>query len=477
MKLLVVGAGYVGLVSGACFAELGNDVVCIDRDGAKIEGLQAGKVPIYEPGLDDMISRNVAAGRLRFATQIAGLGGGDVDVVFIAVGTPPRASDQGADLSSVFAVAGELATRARGRLVVVTKSTVPVGTGDAVEKVMRSTAPNLELSVVSNPEFLREGEAIIDFMAPDRIVVGVEDDFGRQILERLYAPLRERGAALLFMGRRGAELVKYAANAFLVTKISFINEIADLCEAVDADIEEVAQGVGLDRRIGGAFLRAGPGYGGSCFPKDCAALLTTAQEQAVDLRIVESAINANRARKRVMARRVINAMGGNVRGASIAVLGLTFKAETDDMRDAPSIAIVETLRLAGAAIRVYDPQGMPQARQILGDVTFCQSALSCCEGADCIVLATEWREFLSLDLDAVARMARGRIFIDLRNLLDADRLLAAGFTVHGIGRRSRGPNREATAASSGAVVQSVDEANRATGVTNAGWRRMHAVTG
>ncbi|MEO8927806.1 MAG: UDP-glucose/GDP-mannose dehydrogenase family protein [Caulobacteraceae bacterium] len=446
MKLLVVGSGYVGLVSGACFAELGNEVVCIDRDRAKIDGLRAGVVPIYEPGLEDMIAGNVKAGRLRFDTTMSGLDDQSVDAVFIAVGTPPRAGDQGADLSSVFAVAAEIAERASGRLIVVTKSTVPVGTGDAIEKIIRARAPALGLSVVSNPEFLREGEAIVDFMAPDRIVVGAEDDLGRETLERLYAPLTERGAALLSMRRRGAELVKYASNAFLVTKISFINEIADLCEAVDADIGEVARGVGMDRRIGAAFLTAGPGYGGSCFPKDCAALLGTAQDHAVDLRIVESAINANHARKRVMARRVINAMGGSVQGARIAVLGLTFKANTDDMRDAPSIAIVESLRQGGAAVKVYDPRGMPQAKALLGGVEYCPSATSCCAGADCIILATEWPEFLSLDFHALAKAARGRVFVDLRNLIDVERLLQAGFTAHGIGRRSRAPGLAALAA-------------------------------
>ncbi len=439
MKLLVVGSGYVGLVSGACFAELGHEVTCIDHDRAKIEGLRAGVVPIYEPGLEAVVARNVAAGRLCFDTDLAALADEGADAVFIAVGTPPRAGDQGADLSSVFAVAAEVAEHASGTLVVVVKSTVPVGTGDTVEQIVRAKAPNLRVSVVSNPEFLREGEAIIDFMAPDRIVVGAEDDLGRETMERLYAPLRERGAALLIMRRRGAELVKYASNAFLVTKISFINEIADLCEAVDADIREVARGVGLDRRIGAAFLTAGPGYGGSCFPKDCAALLTTAQDHAVDLRIVESAINANHARKRVMARRVINAMGGAVQDATIAVLGLTFKANTDDMRDAPSIAIVESLRLAGARVRVYDPQGMPRARELLGDVDYCASAPECCAGADGIVLATEWPQFLDLDFHALARAARGRVFIDLRNLIEVERLLAAGFTVHGVGRAPRAP--------------------------------------
>ncbi|MGI8840781.1 MAG: UDP-glucose dehydrogenase family protein [Caulobacteraceae bacterium] len=439
MKLLVVGSGYVGLVSGACFAELGNEVMCVDRDGAKIEGLRAGVVPIYEPGLEAIVARNAAAGRLRFDTDLAALSAWAPEAVFIAVGTPPRAGDRGADLSSVFSVAAEVAAQASQPLVVVTKSTVPVGTGDAVERIIRAKAPGLRISVVSNPEFLREGEAIVDFMAPDRIVVGAEDDFGRETMERLYAPLRERGAALIVMRRRGAELVKYASNAFLVTKISFINEIADLCEAVDADIGEVAAGVGLDRRIGAAFLTAGPGYGGSCFPKDCAALLTTARDYAVDLRIVESAINANHARKRVMARRVINAMGGAVHGATIAVLGLTFKANTDDMRDAPSIAIVESLRLAGARVKVYDPQGMERARELLGEVDYCASSAECCAGVDGIVLATEWPQFLALDFAALARAARGRVFVDLRNLIDVEQLLAAGFTVHGVGRPPRAP--------------------------------------
>ena len=441
MNLLVVGSGYVGLVTGACFAELGNHVVCIDRDLAKIDSLRSGIVPIFEPGLEAMIRRNVQGGRLRFETEIAPFSGESVDAAFIAVGTPPGAGDQGADLSNVFAVAERIAARASGRLVLVTKSTVPVGAGEAVEKAVRRIAPRLELSVVSNPEFLREGEAIGDFLSPDRVIIGVEDAYGRQTLERLYAPLRDRGATLLFTRRRAAELIKYASNAFLATKISFINEIADLCEAVGADIDEVATGVGLDHRIGSAFLKAGPGYGGSCFPKDCAALLTTAQDHGVDLGIVESAIATNQARKRSMSGRVIDAMGGDVAGASIAILGLTFKPDTDDMRDAPSIAVVEGLRAAGARMKVYDPQGMAQAREVLGDVDYCASAALCCAGVDGVVLVTEWKEFLSLDLAALAAACRGRIFVDLRNHLDPDTLAAAGFTPHGIGRGARAGGR------------------------------------
>ncbi|MEO7026252.1 MAG: UDP-glucose/GDP-mannose dehydrogenase family protein [Caulobacteraceae bacterium] len=449
MKLVIVGSGYVGLVTGVCFAALGHQVICVDRDGEKIAKLRAGITPIYEPGLEPMIARNLAGKRLRFDTDLPDLMA--IDAVFIAVGTPPKATDQGADLSSVFAVAGEVARRLDGRVggrcVVVTKSTVPVGTGDAIERLIRAAAPRLAVSVVSNPEFLREGEAIGDFLRPDRVVIGAEDAWGRRIVERIYAPLAADGVELLLISRRAAELVKYAANAFLATKISFINEMADLCEAVDADIDEVATGIGLDKRIGAAFLKAGPGYGGSCFPKDCAALLTTAQDNAVDLRVVESALTANQLRKRLMARRVVTALGGVAEGKTVAILGLTFKAETDDMRDAPSITIVDVLRQAGARLRVYDPQGMPQARAVLGEVAYAASALECCAGADVIVVTTEWREFAELDLEAVAAVAPGRLILDMRNILDPARVAAAGFDLHGIGRRAEpSPTRRRPAA-------------------------------
>ena len=449
MRLVIVGAGYVGLVTGVCFAEVGHDVTCVDRDADKIAKLRAGGAPMYEPGLQPMIVRNLAVGRLRFAAELPDLTG--MDAVFIAVGTPPKTTDQGADLSSVFAVAGEVARRldrrVGGHCVVVTKSTVPVGTGDIVEKLIQTAAPRLAVSVVSNPEFLREGEAIGDFLRPDRVVIGAEDAWGRRIVERIYAPLAADGVELLLVSRRAAELVKYAANAFLATKISFINEMADLCEAVGADIDEVATGIGLDKRIGAAFLKAGPGYGGSCFPKDCAALLTTAQDNAVDLRVVESALTANQLRKRLMARRVVTALGGVAEGKTVAILGLTFKAETDDMRDAPSITIADILRQAGARLRVYDPQGMPQARAVLGEVAYAASALECCVGADIIVVTTEWREFADLDLDAVAAVAPGRLIVDMRNILDPARVAAAGFALHGIGRRADpSPSRRRPAA-------------------------------
>ncbi len=434
MRLVVVGSGYVGLVSGACLAELGHAVTCVDKDTAKIDRLRAGVSPIYEPGLDSLIANNAAAGRLSFETEIPPLSSGAVEAIFIAVGTPPLPNEQAADLRSVYAVVEAVAQRAADRLVVVTKSTVPVGTGDTIERILAGASERAKFSVVSNPEFLREGDAIGDFMRPDRVVIGCEDEYGRRVLSQIYAPLAARGVNIVVTRRRAAELIKYAANAFLATKISFINEIADLCEVVDADVAEVAAGIGSDSRIGPAFLKAGPGYGGSCFPKDCAALLATAQDHSVDLRLVESAITANQLRKRRMARKVIEALEGQVEGAVVAVLGLTFKANTDDMRDAPSIAIIENLRQAGATIRAYDPQGMVQARPLLGEVAYCDSAEACCEGADCIVLITEWDEFRRLDFPRLARRTRRPLFVDLRNLVDAEALSRAGFTVHAIGR-------------------------------------------
>jgi UDPglucose 6-dehydrogenase len=444
MKLMIVGSGYVGLVAGACLSELGHRVVCVDRDAAKIAGLRAGVMPIFEPGLDGMMLRNAAAGRLTFATDLAELNNG-VEAVFVAVGTPPSSIDQSADLSSVYAVARDVARAASKGLVVVTKSTVPVGTGDEIAGIMRHVAPALRFSVASNPEFLREGSAIGDFMSPDRIVIGTDDDRARDVLERIYAPLTARGARLLATSRRAAELVKYASNCFLATKISFINEVADLCEAVDADVAEVAAGMGLDRRIGAAFLNAGPGYGGSCFPKDCDAMLATAGLNGVKLNVVSSAVAANTARKHAMARRVIRALGGDVAGKVVTVLGLTFKADTDDVREAPAFALIDGLKRAGISVRVFDPQGMAHARRMLDGVEFCKSALDACSGADCTVIATEWQEFRALDAKAVARVMRGRTIVDLRNLLDHEAFVDGGFDVHSIGRTARLAARAAVA--------------------------------
>jgi len=444
MKLMIVGSGYVGLVAGACLSELGHKIVCVDQDTTKIEGLRSGIIPIFEPGLDELVLRNAAAGRLTFANDLAELNHG-VEAVFIAVGTPPSGIDQSADLSSVYAVARDVARAASSGLVIVAKSTVPVGTGDEIAHIMRSTAPGLRFSVASNPEFLREGNAIGDFMAPDRIVIGTEDDHARDVLERAYAPLTALGAPLLSTSRRAAELVKYASNCFLATKISFINEVADLCEAVDADIDEVAAGMGLDRRIGSAFLNAGPGYGGSCFPKDCDAMLATAKLNGVKLNVVSSAVVANTARKNAMARRVLRALGSDVEDKVVAVLGLTFKADTDDVREAPAFALIEGLKQAGISVRVFDPQGMPHARRMLAGVEFCNSALAACSGVDCAVIATEWQEFRAVDAKALARVMRGRTIVDLRNLLEHDAFADEGFIVHSIGRTARLPARTALA--------------------------------
>jgi UDPglucose 6-dehydrogenase len=434
MRLIIIGSGYVGLVSGACFAELGNEVLCIDCDPAKIARLERGDMPIFEPQLEHMITRNVAAGRLAFAANLPAFGP-EVDVVFIAVGTPPLANGQGADLTCVFAAAADIAAKALSGVVVATKSTVPAGTGDAIERLMCEARPRLRVAVASNPEFLREGSAINDFMYPDRVVIGTDSPVAQRVLSTLYEPLAAAGAPIVSTGRRGAEIIKYAANAFLATKIAFINEIADFCEAAGADIGEVAAGVGLDRRIGGAFLQAGPGYGGSCFPKDSAALLATAQEHGVHLRLVESTMAVNESRKRAMGRRVVAALGGNVHGKTIAVLGLTFKPNTDDIRDAPALALIASLQKAGAKIRAYDPQGMGHARAMLKRVNFAESAHECAAGADCVVLATEWSEFKTLDPMRLACIVKSRLVVDLRNALDATRYAQAGFTFYGVGRK------------------------------------------
>ncbi|TXN20442.1 UDP-glucose/GDP-mannose dehydrogenase family protein [Methylobacterium sp. WL9] len=415
MRIAMIGSGYVGLVSGACFADFGHDVICVDKDPAKIEALQAGRIPIFEPGLDALVGDNVRQGRLSFATELAPAVAG-ADAVFIAVGTPSRRGDGFADLSYVYAAAREIAGAIAGYTVVVTKSTVPVGTGDEVERIVREAAPDADFAVVSNPEFLREGAAIDDFKRPDRIVIGTEDARAVAVMNEVYRPLYLNAAPILVTGRRTAELTKYAANAFLATKITFINEIADLCEQVGANVQEVARGIGLDNRIGKKFLHAGPGYGGSCFPKDTLALVKTAQDHGAPMRIVETVVAVNDQRKRAMARKVIMACGGSVRGKTIALLGLTFKPNTDDMRDAPSLSIVAGLQDAGARVRAYDPEGMDQARPLLNDVTYAQDAYDCAEGADALVIVTEWNAFRALDFARLRKVMSEPVMVDLRNV-------------------------------------------------------------
>jgi UDPglucose 6-dehydrogenase len=436
VRVSIVGSGYVGLVSGACFAELGHRVVCVDRDAVRIEALRAGQPPMYEPGLDVLIRANAGLGRLSFETSLEAAA--TADVVVVAVGTP-AGPDGRPDLSQVFAVARSLARVAEGRLVLAIKSTVPVGTGDVIEREILSLAPQLALSVVSNPEFLREGQAISDFMQPDRIVIGAEDEVGFETMRRLYAPLTNCGAPLLAAPRRTSELIKYASNAFLAAKLSFINEMADLCEAVGADISLVSAGMGFDQRVGRAFLQAGPGYGGSCFQKDCQGLLATGADHAVELTVVGAAHAANDRRKAAMSRRVIHALGGAVQGRTVSVLGLSFKAGTDDIREAPALRIIHDLIGAGAVVRAYDPQATAQARGALPGVKLCPSAIKCCEGSDCIVVATEWKEFSKLSPAKLANIVSNRLVVDLRNILDHDALVQSGFVVHGIGRRAQYP--------------------------------------
>ncbi len=415
MRVAMIGSGYVGLVSGACFADFGHDVVCVDTDAEKIERLLANIMPIYEPGLDDLVAANVRAGRLRFTTDLNAAVDG-AQAIFIAVGTPSRRGDGHADLSYVHAAAQEVARALTGYSVIVTKSTVPVGTGDDVERLMREANPQADFAVASNPEFLREGAAIADFKRPDRIIIGVEDARAQAVLEEIYRPLHLNRGPIMVTSRRTAELTKYAANAFLATKITFINEIADLCEKVGADVQDVARGIGLDNRIGRKFLNAGPGYGGSCFPKDTLALIKTAQDHDSPVRIVEMVASVNDIRKRAMGRRVIAAVGGSVRGKTIAVLGLTFKPNTDDMRDSPAIAIVQALQDAGASIRAHDPEGMEQARLVLTDVDYADSPYATLEGADAMVLVTEWDAFRALDLARVKSLLKSPIVVDLRNI-------------------------------------------------------------
>jgi UDPglucose 6-dehydrogenase len=430
----MIGGGYVGLVSGACFAEFGTEVVLVEADERRLSALREGRIPIYEPGLDRLVADNVAAGHLSFTGDLtAALRG--VEAVFIAVGTPTRRGDGHADLTYVYAAAEQVARALTGYAVIVTKSTVPVGTGRRIAEIVRATRPDLDFDVASNPEFLREGSAINDFMRPDRVVIGAESDRAREVLRRLYRPLYLIEAPIVFTGIETAELTKYAANAFLAMKVTFINEMADLCERVGADVHDVARGIGLDGRIGRKFLHPGPGYGGSCFPKDTLALVRTAQDYGAPSRLVEATVAVNDARKSSMAVRVITACGGSVRGKTIAVLGLTFKPETDDMREAPSLAIVSRLVGDGAIIRAFDPAGMEQARPLLPDgITYCRDALDAAAGADALVLITEWNEFRAIAPIRLRDAMRGRVMVDLRNVYDPVAMRRAGFAYHGIGR-------------------------------------------
>lgn len=436
MRIAMIGTGYVGLVSGACFSDFGHHVTCVDKDTAKIDALRDGIIPIFEPGLDQLVERNVRGERLSFTTDLAPAVA-EADAVFIAVGTPSRRGDGHADLSYVFGATREIATALTKPTVVVTKSTVPVGTGDEVERIIREIAPEATAWVVSNPEFLREGAAIEDFKRPDRIVVGTDDEQAAEVMREIYRPLYLNKAPLLFTSRRTAELIKYAANAFLATKITFINEIADLCEAVGAQVQDVSRGIGLDNRIGPKFLHAGPGYGGSCFPKDTLALLKTAEDHQTPLRIVESVVKVNDLRKRAMGRKVIHALGGEVRGKTVALLGLTFKPNTDDMRDAPSLSIVQALQDAGAHVRGYDPEGMEQARPLMPGVTFCDSPYEAAQGADAAVLVTEWDVLRALDLKRLRETMVQPILVDLRSIYPPEDVEQAGLRWHGIGRPAR----------------------------------------
>tara|TARA_R110000868_G_scaffold107263_4_gene293408 strand:- start:28643 stop:29953 length:1311 start_codon:yes stop_codon:yes gene_type:complete len=433
MRVAMIGTGYVGLVSGACFADFGHEVICVDKNAEKVETLQSGGIPIYEPGLDLLVQRNVREGRLSF-TQDLTEAVREADAVFIAVGTPSRRGDGFADLSYVYAAAKEIAEVMNGYTVIVTKSTVPVGTGDEVERIVRETRPDADFAVVSNPEFLREGAAIDDFKHPDRVVVGTDDERARTVMHDIYRPLFLNETPIVFTSRRTSELIKYAANAFLAMKITFINEMADLCEAVGANVQEVARGVGLDKRIGGKFLHAGPGYGGSCFPKDTLALTRTAQEAGAPLRLIETVVDVNDARKRAMAQKIIQACGGDVDGKTVAILGLTFKPNTDDMREAPSLEIVPALQRAGARVKAFDPAGTLEAEKLLSDVEFVSGPYFCAENADVLAIITEWNEFRALDLDRIKSVMRSPTIVDLRNIYSPEEMAAAGFDYTSVGR-------------------------------------------
>ncbi|MEM6851022.1 MAG: UDP-glucose/GDP-mannose dehydrogenase family protein [Pseudomonadota bacterium] len=433
MRVAMIGTGYVGLVSGACFSDFGYDVVCVDKDASKIEMLERGEIPIFEPGLDDLVAENVKAGRLSFTMDLKSAVP-TADAVFIAVGTPSRRGDGFADLSYVYAAAKEIAEAMEGFTVVVTKSTVPVGTGAEVAKIIKETRPDAEFAVVSNPEFLREGAAIDDFKRPDRVVVGTDDERARAVMKELYRPLYLNETPILFTNRQTSELIKYAGNAFLATKITFINEMADLCEKVGANVQEVARGIGFDGRIGKKFLHAGPGYGGSCFPKDTLALVRTAQQADAPTRIIEAVVDVNDRRKKQMAERIIEACGGDVAGKAIAVLGLTFKPNTDDMRDSPSLDIVPALIEAGATVRAFDPAGTEEAKKLLDGVVYCDGPYHAIEGSEAVAIVTEWDEFRALDLNRVLDLMGTPLMIDLRNIYSPEDMAERGFDYHSIGR-------------------------------------------
>ena len=433
MRIAMIGTGYVGLVSGACFSEFGNDVVCVDKDEVKISRLDRGEIPIFEPGLDDLVANNVRAGRLTFTTDLTSAVR-DADAVFIAVGTPTRRGDGHADLSYVYGAAKEIAAAMDGYTVVVTKSTVPVGTGREVERIIREARPDVEFDVCSNPEFLREGAAITDFMRPDRVVIGTESERAQEAMREIYRPLYLIETPIVFTSLQTSELIKYAANTFLATKITFINEMADLCEKVGANVQEVAKGIGLDGRIGSKFLHAGPGYGGSCFPKDTLALVKTAESVGAPTRIVEAVVGINDRRKKAMAARIVEACGGSVSGKTIAVLGLTFKPNTDDMRDSPSLDIIPALQAAGAAVRAFDPEGADEAKKLLKGVTFCDGVYETLDGADAVTIITEWDEFRALDLDRVKSLLKTPIMVDLRNIYRPAQMADRGFSYYSIGR-------------------------------------------
>ena len=433
MRVAMIGTGYVGLVSGACIADFGHHVTCVDKDSVKISALNASEIPIYEPGLDEIVRSNVRQGRLSFATELSETLN-EADAVFIAVGTPSRRGDGHADLSYVYAATREIALALKRSTVVIVKSTVPVGTGDEIDRIIRELRTDIDVAVVSNPEFLREGAAIHDFKHPDRIVVGTDDERAKTVLAEIYRPLYLNQAPIVYTGRRTAELIKYAANAFLATKVTFINEIADLCERVGADVQEIARGIGLDNRIGPKFLHAGPGFGGSCFPKDVRALIKTARDHDVPMRILEAVETVNDTRKRAMARKVSSAFAGVLRGKTVAVLGLTFKPNTDDLREAPSIALITALQDMGARIRAYDPVGMEQAKQVLADVTYCRDPYDCVEEADAVVIVTEWEQFRALDLQRVRDLMACPVMVDLRNVYRPEDMKKYGFAYSSIGR-------------------------------------------
>jgi UDPglucose 6-dehydrogenase len=433
MRIVMIGTGYVGLVSGACFADFGHHVTCVDKDKSKIDALLGGRIPIFEPGLDDLVASNVASGRLDFTLDIASVLP-QADAVFIAVGTPSRRGDGHADLSYVYAAAAEMAPLLRDGAVVVDKSTVPVGTGDEVEAIIRKARPDLKFAVASNPEFLREGAAIDDFKRPDRVVIGVDDDHAEEVLQEIYRPLTRNDSPILVMSRRAAELTKYAANAFLATKISFINEIADLCEKVGADVRDVARGIGSDTRIGARFLQPGPGYGGSCFPKDTLALLKTGMDYGAPLQIVDAVVKVNDQRKQAMGGKIMAAIGGDVAGKTVALLGLTFKADTDDMRDSPAIDITRSLRAAGITVRAYDPEGMETSKAVIDGLVYCDSSYDALTGADAAVIVTEWDAFRALDLSRARKVMKRPLLVDLRNLYSRSDVEKQGFEYVAVGR-------------------------------------------